>query len=281
MPRTGIMTPYGFTEKRFHKYNKPCFVQPKVEGDRLRVPFSIKDGVPLLLSSGGKVKVSVPHIEKILKEKGSFLKGMELDGELYVHGMPHEIIRSIVSPTVMLHPDHEQMEYHIFDLIHEQWPQRVRFYRLQALDLFPLILVPTWPVYTLDELTKRYEQCLEQGYEGVIIRDPEAPYERGKKTTKATCIMKLKPSEIGIYEVTAFVEEVSITGEPKGALGSLQLIDQRGEFFYVGSGFKRPEREHLWSIREDIPGRLAEIRYQALTKDRKVPKMQSFKRFVD
>ena len=115
--RQGIMLAYAYDEKRFLRYPKPCIVQPKIEGDRCRAVFDDRGNVTLL-SSSAKERVSIPHIKEQLESLK--WRNQELDGELYIHGVKHQDIRSIVSRTKYIHPRYEDMEYHIFDNIQEQ-----------------------------------------------------------------------------------------------------------------------------------------------------------------
>ncbi|KKL49092.1 hypothetical protein LCGC14_2318920, partial [marine sediment metagenome] len=48
------------------------------------------------------------------------------------------------------------------------------------------------------------------------------------------------------YDIVGSVEEVSITGVPKQALGALILRGSDGTEFKVGTGFSRGDREALW-----------------------------------
>ena len=74
-------------------------------------------GMVTLYSSEEHELFSVPHIKADLEKAG--LKNIELDGELYIHGMDFNDIHSIVSRTTNLHPAHHTMEYHVFDIIDE------------------------------------------------------------------------------------------------------------------------------------------------------------------
>ena len=112
--RTGIMLPQSFTEALFNRIPKPCIVQPKLEGDRLRVEPCY--GNALLKTSSAKSRVSVPHIKLLLANAQPL---PELDGELYVHGMRHSDIRRIVGRSKNLHPDYLKMEYHVYDIVSE------------------------------------------------------------------------------------------------------------------------------------------------------------------
>ena len=107
------------TEAKFGwKHYFPHITQPKLDGERCRAICRGHEK-PILLSSTESIITSVPHINKALQKK--CFHG-ELDGELYIKGMDFDDISSIVSRTVNLHPDYEQMEYHIFDIVDKYSP---------------------------------------------------------------------------------------------------------------------------------------------------------------
>lgn len=268
--RTGIMLATMFTEKLFNKMQKPVYVQPKIEGDRLRAVCS--NGEIQLLSSGGKERISIPHIADELDRLG--FSNCELDGEVYVHGMRHSEIRSIVSRTVNLHPNYSIMEYHIFDLINGD-PQGERILKLNwefnDIDSTIIKIVPTVPVYSMKELQKYYEWYLNLGYEGIIIRDRNALYTRRKCTT----LLKFKPRVSEVFEIVGCNEEHDFDGTPKGTFGSFICRTPEGQLFNVGSGPTKYQRQLLWKHKEIMRGRQVKIRFQAYTKIRNVPKLLS------
>lgn len=283
--RRDVMLAYPFDEKRLKRYIKPWIVQPKVEGNRCRAEIDAVGDVTLY-SSSARVITSVPHINQALKESG--LKNIELDGELYVHGMPHQELSSRVSPTVSRHPDYENVEYHVFDIIDMDTlgvppDQRVRCELIRHLSL-PTVVQPVdyYLAETLDQVEGWYNQFLSDGYEGIIIRNGVTPYERRRTTN----VMKLKPRLSGVYTVVDYEEESDIHGRAKNALGALVLKDLPGPetctevTFKVGTGFSRLLRQDLWALRSDLKGKRVKIRYQSCTLDGK-PKMASFESFVE
>lgn len=274
--RKGSMLCYEYTEKRLLKWNTPWIVQPKFEGDRCRAIYDPVLGW-LLYSSTMSIIKSVPHINKALFD----LYGaddpptLELDGELYKHGMRHEDIRSIVSRTVDRHPNYEEMEYHIFDWISEK-DQLTRASDLCTLpEAPPIHIAKTYTVRDLGEFERFYSQFVSEGYEGIVVRNPEGLYKRSRSTD----IMKLKPRNELTVLVIGLVEEETIHGKSKNSLGAVvcRHPEIRNEF-EVGTGFTREERERYWRNPEDIIGRTIEITYQSLTKDS--IKMTAFKRIV-
>lgn len=269
--RQGIMLGYAFTKKLFERLGSPLIVQPKLEGDRLRSP--ITEGIPVLLSSSAAVRHSLPHIEDELRK--SKFNTIELDGEAYVHGWKHSQIRSIVSRTVNLHPNHKAMQYHVYDIVSgdDQLDRLARLWDiLKSREWSYIKPVPFNMVRTLDEVQKLYDYWLAAGYEGIIMRSMYAPYVRKKTVT----MLKFKPRLSEYFEILNVIEEVSIKGVQKDTFGAFTCITEDGsQTFSVGSGPTKEQRDKLWENRELLVGSDVKIRFQGYTHARSVPKMQS------
>jgi len=187
--RSGVMLCVPFEEKRLAKWQPPYIVQPKYDGVRCRAistQTGIKDNEYLLLSSEKNIIYSVPHINTILS---NLHLTAELDGELYCHGMSFEQITSITSRTVNLHPEHQKIQFHIFDIINNE-PQMQRTILIDALrGLNPYLpIAPFYLCETLSDIMFAYHKIVDElNYEGIIIRHVNAPYVR----KRSTMIMKL------------------------------------------------------------------------------------------
>jgi len=269
---------YPFDEDRFTRWGNKGLAQPKLDGLRCRAIID-SAGEVILLSSEENEFTSVPHIKEQVKALG--LKNWELDGELYVHGMPFQSLASIAKTKIGLHPDYRAMEYHVFDTVNNE-VQRARIAALELLLKQPNIcVVRTELVESLDTLEKCYDEFVAQGYEGFIIRQLDAPYARKRSTS----IMKCKPGRFDEYEVIGYQEERSIYGEPKGALGALVLRAAGGIFaggvFNVGTGFTRQQRQDLWLKRDELKGCRCTVKYQELTVGREVPRFPVFISLVE
>lgn len=274
------MLAYPFEEKRLDKWEKPWIVQPKLDGERCRAFVDEAGGIKLLSSEENEI-TGVPHIRRELENlyKGSNCE-IELDGELYVHGMPFNEIHSRVSREEKnLHTDYQSIEYHIFDIVSTE-RQAHRSARVSGLPTDRHIcLVPSTVVYLKDELYAKYERLIEAGYEGFIIRNKSAPYLR----KRSTYMMKFKPKAEDWYQIVGSEEEVSIHGEKKGRLGALLLHNPdpyTPGFFKVGTGFTAQQREELWKQREKIMGLVAVVKYQHKS-EKGVPRFPVFVDIVD
>lgn len=271
--RAGIQLCYPFEERRLSKWRSPYIIQPKLDGDRCRAIIDAEGSV-LLVSSELNVYSSVPHINDALAKMG--LRDIELDGELYIHGAPHNEIHSIVSRSAAnIHSDYKLAEFHAFDVVtHLPQVERTRL----LIDLFPnqkrnfspIQLVPSRIVNNLEEIMAVQDEYARLGYEGFVLREASAPYVRKRSTS----LMKFKPRKEDFYEIVGFNEEVSITGVPKGSLGALICTGNDGTRFNVGSGslLTREARESLWLERDTLVGKFARVRYQHMTSARGVPR---------
>ncbi len=274
-----IMKCVPFEEKRLAKWNPPYIIQPKYDGFRCRaIPQSIitrPDHPPghILLSSGEEMIFSVPHINEMLDK----LKiQAELDGELYCHKRPFDGengIEAICSRTVNLHSDYRSISYHVFDIVNEL-PQMRRLILIESLrGLHPdLVVAPFYLCESLEEILKIYDNLIEQGYEGIIVRQCDAPYVK----KRSIWVMKFKPKQKDEYEIVGFKEEFSKDHEPKDTLGALICISGDGNVFDVGTGFTDERRKQLWEGRDLLIGQIAVVKYQHISSGRQVPRFPVF-----
>ena len=273
--REGIMLFYPFEEKRLNKWGNIAYGDPKLDGERCRAVHVDKVGWQLWSSQLNEF-LSVPHISMALYSQKVPIT-VELDGELYCHGMSFEEIHSRVSRTVNLHPLYEEIKFHIFDIVDPN-PQYLRIARIDFLDIHdPLIKVKHTYLESFEEIMRFYDKCCEEGYEGMILRHPGALYVRKRSVYG----MKFKPKKDDYYTIVDYKEEVSIHGEKKERLGALICTGDDGTLFAVGSGLKDEDRQNLWNIRETLKGNLCHVQYQHITSGKGVPRFPIFMDIIE
>ena len=124
--------------------------------------------------------------------------------------------------------------------------------------------------------------AVDGGYEGVMIKDTNAPYEC--KRTHAW--LKAKP----FIEVTLKVVAVEEgTGRNEGRLGAVIVEGEDDGYNYhlnCGSGFTDSQRDQFWAERDNLIGSLIEIRADARTKSQdsdtyslRFPRFKTFRGF--
>ena len=114
------------------------------------------------------------------------------------------------------------------------------------------------------------------GYEGIMIKDPEAPYE----CKRSAAWLKLKP----FIEVSLEVVDVEEgTGRNVGRLGAIvcQGVDDGKTIrVNVGSGFSDSDRDSYWSSRDSLLGQIVEVRADAVTQNQDGTYSLRFPRFL-
>ena len=272
--RSGIQLAYPFEEKRLARWTPPWIIQPKLDGERCRAIFDDYGSVGLL-SSEENLIVSVPHILNELESLN--LRNVELDGELYLHGLSLPEIHSIVSRKVELHDEFASMEYWVFDLIEMDKVQKQRTSNLvilnqEYLSKLPHIhYVPFYIVHTSEDIYNHLNYFTKtQGFEGFILRHTEGEYVRKRSIN----MMKFKPKKSDIYTIVGFNEAIDQYKKPKGTLGSFQCQSPpKPETFPVGAGrLTHEERREIWKIKDLLLGKRLLVEYQHLTKLNSVPR---------
>jgi DNA ligase-1 len=120
------------------------------------------------------------------------------------------------------------------------------------------------------------QSAIDGGYEGIMIKDPTAPYE----CKRSSAWLKLKPFIEVSLTVTA-VEEG--TGKNAGRLGALVCSgndDGRDILVNVGSGFTDADRDDFWTNREEVVGKVVEVRADAITQNQDGTYSLRFPRFL-
>ena len=118
--------------------------------------------------------------------------------------------------------------------------------------------------------------AIEQGYEGIMIKDPDAPYE----CKRSASWLKQKP----FIEVSLEVIEVEEgTGRNAGRLGAFVctgIDDGKNICVNVGSGFSDVHRDEFWDNRDSIIGQIVEVRADAITQNQDGTYSLRFPRFL-
>ena len=119
-------------------------------------------------------------------------------------------------------------------------------------------------------------QAVAGGYEGIMIKDPEASYE----CKRSVAWLKLKP----FIEVSLEIVDVEEgTGRNVGRLGAIvcQGVDDGKTIeVNVGSGFSDSDRDAYWTSRDSILGQIVEVRADAVTQNQDATYSLRFPRFL-
>jgi hypothetical protein len=221
-------------DKYSHRVTYPVFSQPKLDGVRC-VSRLTPSGEVEMYSRDHKIFVGFPEIVKAID--GVLRKhGVNLDGELYLHG---KNLQHIVGVVRNERQKAFQLEYHVFDCyvptaegIAEPFSGRKE--RLDAVfaDLqSPLVVrVSTTEVHDADQLDGLYNSYIADGYEGQMVRTTDGKYVSNQdREMRTDQLLKRKKR---------FTEEFTIVGYTSGekgrAVGAIIFIlevDEGGKQF--------------------------------------------------
>ena len=275
--------------------------QIEVKLDGVRVLAVCKGGKVELFSRNGKQFHNFPHIvaeiEAVLERKPSPYDCV-LDGEVMSKDF-QDLMKQVHRKDGKAATD---SVLHLFDFIPLKdfleggWdkPQTyrsnlVKYWVLENEDLLEHVTACEWEEVDLstDEGNKRFVElnktAVDGGYEGVMIKDVDAPYEC--KRTHAW--LKAKP----FIEITLKVVDVEEgTGRNAGRLGAVIVEGEDDGYNYrlnCGGGFTDSQRDEYWTERASLIGQLIEIRADARTKSQdsdtyslRFPRFKTFRGFV-
>ena len=120
------------------------------------------------------------------------------------------------------------------------------------------------------------KSAIENKYEGIMIKDPDASYE----CKRSTAWLKLKPFIEVSLEVVDLEEG---TGRNQGRLGAIICEgeeDGRRIRVNVGSGFSDSDRDSFWQASDQLFGNVVEVRADAVTQNQDGTYSLRFPRFL-
>jgi DNA ligase-1 len=270
-------------------------IEVKLDGVRV-ITIVRNDGRVDMFSRNGKELLNFPHIAEqissVIKQKGSS-KSMDvvLDGEIMsssfqdlmkqVHRKDNAEAGDAVLNLFDVLPLAD-FEKGIYNKDQKTRSEMVKFWVEQNQALLPSVTYVANELVDLDTIKgqERFKmintQAVAGGYEGIMIKDPDAPYE----CKRSHAWLKLKP----FIEVSLEVKEVEEgTGRNIGRLGALVCSgtdDGKTISVNVGSGFSDSDRDSFWSSRDLLIQKIVEVRADAVTQNQDGSYSLRFPRFL-
>lgn len=245
-------------EDRMDKVSYPLYSQPKLDGIRCIVK---ADG---MWTRTGKAILSAPHIFNALKPLFKANPKLIFDGELYCDKYANDFnaIVSLVKKTKPTAKDladsAKVIEYHIYDLPSCKDTFTVRSSELASMDLpHCCVLVNTDKVECVNDVNSKYEEYMNEGYEGQMIR-VDGKYENKRSNT----LLKHKSFIDEEYTIVG-VEEGG--GNLTGMVGALVFESQKGQRFNASVNGGWDHLQGLWRNKKSLIGKDATIKYFNLT----------------
>lgn len=298
-------------EKKYTKYSIPVFscqlahdsanhetkvvgtkhIEVKLDGVRV-ITIVYPDGRVDQFSRNGKELVNFPHIKDQFKETAKAMnEPWVLDGEVMSSSF-QDLMKQVHRKSDVSAGD---AVLHLFDWLplsafeQGEWvmSQKERSKALKMWygyykDKLPNVAALDYEEVNLDSSQgqARYKdinaKAIAGGYEGIMLKDPSAPYE----CKRSVAWLKLKP----FIEVSLTVKAVEEgTGKNVGRLGALVCtgIDDSKEIMVnVGSGFSDLQRDEFWNYRYECIEQVVEVRADAVTQNQDGTYSLRFPRFL-
>jgi len=252
----------------------PVLATPKLDGIRV-------------LKVGGKAvtrkfkPIPNKHIRELLEKH--LPDG--IDGEIMTPGTFNDI-----QSKVMSFDGEPEFTFYAFDFVYDDlntpyWSRVADMIRVVYTKVpFKLVVLEPVEIDSLEDLLAFEEHCLSQGYEGVMIRNPDGKYKCGRSTTKEHILLKMKRFYDAEAIVVGFEEKMHNENSkqkdefglakrsskkdgmmPANTLGSLIVKDVKtGVVFSIGSGFDDSLRCEIWQNKENYSNRVVKYKYQSV-----------------
>ena len=276
-------------------FNKKWIASRKIDG--LRCIIYLGDDDKLHTSSRGATNydsamfeiLTHPALIKLFKNN----KGLMLDGECYHHGYTLQQINSIAR-TQKVAKDLEILQFYWYDIVDLNNPFKNRLVKMKSIanelkeygseigwepdkifkeNELRIQFVPQVEVSGWDNMMKLHNEYVSEGWEGLIIRDPERPYKPNGRTND---MIKIK-----IYKDDCF----KVIGKEAGLRGSedmvfiMQMSD--GRTFKAKPFGDREQKEEYWiNFEEKYNGHIGECKFFYYSDDG-IPLQPAFKAFRD
>jgi ATP-dependent DNA ligase len=153
--------------------------------------------------------------------------------------------------------------YHVYDIVDSELPYAKRQQIIHdILHNAPrnVVRVPTWEAFNEVDVMVWHKSFTRDGFEGTMIRNPDMPYEIGKRSYS---LLKLKDFVDAEYRI---VDVVDGDGSDVG-LAIFELETDSGERFNCRPEGSQENRADLFKNRRELVGKYLTVRYQELSKD--------------
>jgi DNA ligase-1 len=258
--------------KDIHRIKFPCIAQIKMDG--MRAMIVKRDGEVTVYSRNGNKMIKLNrHFEAILED----MDNVVLDGELTVKDVQGNILdrksgngichKAVESVGTISQEEVSRIKITIWDIIKvekfdEGLDDTSGVARLEALAKLPRTsiheIVDTYEISNIEEAEELFEEMLNKGEEGIILKNLEHPWEakRSKQIVKMKAIKEIDLKIIGFAEGE---------GKASGMLGKFTCENKDGTIRTdCGTGFSDEQRKNLWEGRHGLIGKVCTIKYNDL-----------------
>ena len=221
-------------------------------------------------------EILLPKISKELLDM-MIEEGACLDGELYLPGYSVNDINSFVKNTQLA--QHYKLQYWCYDICCENMSAEQRnIFRLDNIDVedkgmtynehlnnkSQFVILPTLSVDSIDKATIIRNNFIAFGFEGLILRNPSAEYQFGKRNQ---AMFKFKKVDDGKFIIVDIKSEHKRSDLPLFVLRN----DINDELFECSINKPQDEQREIFANKEKYIGKYAIVEFRARSGVNQVP----------
>ena len=271
-------------------FDKEWYASRKIDG--LRALIYMGDDGKLHTASRGAMNydaamyeiLSHPNLVNIFKEN----PGLIMDGECYHHGWTLQQLNSIAR-TQKTAVDYSILQFYWYDIVDTNSTFDERFAFMQDIkDQYNFTFepervfkdgelriqfVPQIPVTGYDKMLELHNQYVSEGWEGLVVRDPDKLYRPNGRTND---MVKIK-----VYKDDCF-KVVGIEGGLRGSEDMVFIMEMPdGRTFKAKPFGDRAQKEEYWNnFEKRYNGHIGECKFFYYSDDG-IPLQPAFKAFRD
>ena len=247
----------------------PYIATPKIDGIR----FLMVNGVAV---SRTFKPIRNNYLQRVLSE--TLPDGV--DGEITVG----DTFQSSTSGVMSIEGEPD-FKVWLFDYVDPHQDEILPYYlRILNFPTFPnngqYILLSGTTIKNQEELDTYEGICLEEGYEGIMLRDPMGTYKFGRSTVRDNILLKVKRFIDDEAVVIGFKEKMHNENEAQkdafgrtkrsssilglvgaNTTGAIIAENKKGQVVEVGSGLNDLMRDEIWNNKHKYLGRLVKYKY--------------------
>lgn len=189
-------------------FEKRHYASRKLDGVRCSLFF--KDGEVKTSSRGGKnYDVVISHITKDIIVRNFFMNNpnIKLDGEIYKHGWTLSKISGLCRKKEK-NDEMKQLQFHCYDIIDTNKTFNERLSVLNTIKnklriTSKIVICEHIEISGYDNIINLHNQFVNDGYEGLVLRNPDALYKSNAKDDR---MIKVKMFEDDEFEIIGMAE---------------------------------------------------------------------------
>ena len=256
-PRPQLLHSY---DKHSTRIRMPAVLQPKLDGQRC-----IFDPVSKqLLTRTGKVIDCPGVLSDIIAMPCEF----HLDGELYCPDTPLQDTIHVIRSKDAAYQDKHGLGFYVFDMVDgeddtHEYSARLGFLAKAFVSTERVHLVETRIAQNRDEIETYYQQCVDSGLEGVVVKNMGGVYKWGGRSYD---VLKYKPVYDEEFVISHLVKDYE--DNEYGGLASYMcyVVGHSGDTFKVTPAMSKEDRAKMWNnytnIQTSYAGKLLTVEFR-------------------